>query len=60
MLSDFSPIPGTADGNVCGKYVDLKEPLNHNKTAFPMTLLGDEKVNQLKNLAKSLNRSLLS
>ena len=58
MLADFSPIPTTPDGERCRKYIDLDEPLNHNKTAFPIILLGDEKVNYFKNLCKSLNRSL--
>ncbi len=58
MLSDFSPIPTTPDGDICNKIIDLAEPLNHNKTAFPIRLLGDDKVNLLKSLCKSLNRSL--
>ncbi|AQT68037.1 B12-binding domain/radical SAM domain protein, family [Anaerohalosphaera lusitana] len=58
MLSDFSPIPNTPDGQLCSEYIDLSEPLNHNKTAFPITLLGHDKVSYYKNLCKSLNRSL--
>ena len=56
MLSDFSPIPGTPDGDLCADIVDLSEPLNHNKTAFPIRFLGDEKVNYYKDLCKKLNR----
>lgn len=59
MLSDFSPIPGTPDGELCRQYTDLDEPLNHNKTAFPIRLLGYEKVNYYKDLCRQLNRSLL-
>ena len=42
MLSEFSPIPGTPDGEVCRRWVDLDEPLWHNKTAFPIAYLGQE------------------
>jgi hypothetical protein len=58
MLSDFSPIPDTPDGELCRKYVDLDEPLNHNKTAFPIRLLGFETVNYYKDLCRHLNRNL--
>jgi len=57
-LADFSPIPGTPDGDCCAKYVDLAEPLNHNKTAFPITLLGFNQSNRLKDLQRNLNRNL--
>ena len=58
MLSDFSPIPGTPDGDLCGSIVDLSEPLNHNKTAFPIFYLGDKTVNDYKQLCKQLNRNI--
>jgi radical SAM superfamily enzyme YgiQ (UPF0313 family) len=58
-LADFSPIPGTPDGDCCVKYVDLAEPLNHNKTAFPITLLGFDQSNRLKDLQRNLNRNIL-
>ncbi|MHC5136468.1 MAG: B12-binding domain-containing radical SAM protein [Planctomycetota bacterium] len=58
MLSDFSPIPGTPDGELCRKYTDLDEPLNHNKTAFPIRFLGFDEVNYYKDLCRALNRSL--
>ena len=58
MLADFSPIPGTPDGDQCAKYVDMAEPLNHNKTAFPITLLGFKETNRLKDLQRTLNRNL--
>ena len=58
MLADFSPIPTTPDGQACGKWVDLNEPLLHNKTAFPTITLGFDKVNQFKDMQRKLNRSL--
>lgn len=58
MLADYSPIPGTIDGDNCGSYVDLSEPLLHNKTAFPYIVLGESKLNNIKNLCKHLNRNL--
>jgi radical SAM superfamily enzyme YgiQ (UPF0313 family) len=58
MLSDFSPIPGTQDGDKCNKSTDMTEPLNHNKTAFPIRLLGNDRVNELKDLCRELNGSI--
>jgi hypothetical protein len=60
MLADFSPIPGTPDGEYCRKWVDIDEPLLHNKTAFPIILLGFDETNRLKDLQRQLNRSLQS
>ena len=60
MLADFSPIPGTPDGEYCRKWVDMDEPLFHNKTAFPNILLGFDETNRLKDLQRQLNRSLYS
>lgn len=60
MLADFSPIPGTPDGELCRQYTDLDEPLNHNKTAFPIRLLGRDKVNHIKDLCRKLNEALSS
>jgi hypothetical protein len=57
-LSDFSPIPGTPDGDLCRQYTDLDEPLNHSKTAFPIRFLGFDKVNYYKDLCRKLNREL--
>src|SRR5215510_15026316 len=57
MLSEFSPIPGTADGETCRHWVDLEEPLSHNKTYFTLLTLGETEINRLKNLAAALNRS---
>lgn len=58
MLAEFSPIPGTPDGEACRQWVDLDEPLWHNKTAFPLVFLGADEVKRLKDLANRLNRSL--
>jgi len=58
MLADFSPIPGTPDGEYCRKYIDMDEPLMHNKTAFPIFLLGFSETNRLKDFQRTLNRSL--
>jgi len=57
MLSEFSPIPGTPDGETCRHWVDLEEPLSHNKTYFTLLTLGETEINRLKNLAAALNRS---
>ena len=56
MLSDFSPIPGTPDGELCRRRADLDEPLNHNKTAFTLLSLDETEVNRLKDLARQLNQ----
>lgn len=55
QLSDFSPIPGTPDGDLGGRWVDLDEPLSHNKTYFPIVLLGFERSNYFKQLCRELN-----
>ncbi len=57
MLADFSPIPGTVDGDYCRRWVNMDEPLFHSKTAFPIILLGFEEVNRLKDLQRKLNRT---
>ena len=58
VLSEFSPIPGTPDGERCRQWTDLAEPLSHNKTAFALGRLGLLELNRLKQLAKDLNRQL--
>ena len=55
MLADFSPIPGTPDGEYCRKWVDMDEPLFHNKTAFHVIVLGFEESSRLKDLQRKLN-----
>ena len=59
MLADFSPVPGTPDGEHCREWVDMDEPLFHNKTAFPIILLGFDEINRLKDMQRRLNRNLL-
>jgi radical SAM superfamily enzyme YgiQ (UPF0313 family) len=59
MLSEFSPIPGTPDGEKCRNWVDLDEPLFHNKTAFTQLLLGSERLQALKDKCKQLNAALV-
>jgi radical SAM superfamily enzyme YgiQ (UPF0313 family) len=58
MLSEFSPIPGTPDGERCRQWIDLDEPLWHNKTVFPLVLLGTAEVQRLKALCRALNGRL--
>jgi hypothetical protein len=60
MLADYSPIPGTPDGELCRQWVDMDEPLCHNKSAFPVALLGEREVDRLKELCRRLNRELRS
>jgi len=60
MLSEFSPIPGTPDGELCRHRVNLDEPLSHNKTAYAIQSMGDAEVNRLKQLVRQLNRSFNS
>jgi hypothetical protein len=55
MFSEYSPIPSTPDGELCRKYVDLDEPLNHNKSAFPIVFLGWQKIKYYKTLCRALN-----
>ena len=58
MLSEFSPIPGTPDGEECRKWVNLDEPLYQNKTVFPIIYLGESEVNRLKRRCQELNHKL--
>jgi hypothetical protein len=58
VLADFSPIPGTPDGDRCAQWVDMSEPLMHNKSVFPVILYGFEAVNRLKDLQRQLNREV--
>lgn len=60
MLSEFSPIPGTPDGESCRRWVNLDEPLTHNKTFFPIRVLGAQEVNRLKHLCHNKQRSAFS
>lgn len=55
MLSEYSPIPGTPDGERCREWIDLDEPLEHNKTFFTNTFLGSERTQELKTLCREMN-----
>jgi radical SAM superfamily enzyme YgiQ (UPF0313 family) len=55
MLSEFSPIPNTPDGDACGEWIDLSEPLWSNKTVFPILSLGAPEVDRVKDLCLRLN-----
>ena len=56
MLSEFSPVPGTPDGERAG--VDMVEPLNHNKTAYTIRALGWDEIARLKTLCREGNARL--
>lgn len=56
MLSEYSPVPGTPDGLLGRAWVDVDEPLTHNKTAFTMRVLGWERIQKLKSLCRELNQ----
>ncbi len=56
MLSDFSPVPGTPDGELCADLLDLPEPLNHNKAVYPVLALGTEKIDFYKEFCRKLNK----
>lgn len=58
MLSEFSPVPGTVDGEASRDGADLNEPLNHNKTAFSIRRWGGQTVNELKKLCRERNRQV--
>ncbi len=60
MLSEFAPIPGTPDGELCRTWVDLSEPLNHNKTAFAIRRLGRDRLESLKQICRQRNSDLNS
>ncbi len=56
MLAEYSPVPGTADGERYGPAVAWQEPLWHNKTAFTAKILGWGEVCRLKHLCQQLNQ----
>jgi radical SAM superfamily enzyme YgiQ (UPF0313 family) len=57
LLSEFAPIPGTLDGERSREWVDMAEPLSHNKTAFAIRRLGLDQVKELKELCLQLNQT---
>lgn len=60
MLSEFSPIPGTPDGETLRSSIPLDEPLAHNKTYFAHSFLGGQELNRLKFLCRQMNQETLS
>jgi hypothetical protein len=58
-LSEFSPIPGTPDGDLCGDRTDLNEPLNHNKMAWTIRFYGENGYQQIKELANRITRKIM-
>ena len=56
MLSEYSPIPGTPDGEKAKAYADVDEPLLQNNIVFPIIYYGYETVRRLKSLKNLLNR----
>jgi radical SAM superfamily enzyme YgiQ (UPF0313 family) len=58
LLAEFAPVPGTIDGERCREWIDLDEPLAHNKTAFTLRRLGAGEVTRLKSLCRTLNAAL--
>ena len=58
MLAEYSPVPGTPDGEKCRAQVDLDEPLTHNKTAFTIEIFGWERIQELKTLCRQLNGAM--
>jgi hypothetical protein len=57
-LADFSPVPGTPDGERCRQWADIDEPLWHNKTAFAWARLGEPRLQHLKQRCRDLNARL--
>ncbi len=55
MLSEYSPIPGTPDGEKAREILDIDEPLLQNNIVFPIVYYGQETVNRLKALKNRLN-----
>jgi hypothetical protein len=58
VLSEIFPLPGTPGGKICRRWVDLGEPLWHNKTLFTLGRLGRRGINCLKNRPNALNLRL--
>ncbi len=60
MLSEYSPIPGTPDGERAGEIIDISEPLLQNNIVFPIVYYGMETVSRLKALKQLANAGRLS
>lgn len=59
-LSEFSPIPGTFDGDACAGKTDLGEPLNHNKLAWTLRFYGESSYQEIKEAANSISKEIRS
>lgn len=59
-LSEFSPIPGTPDGDACAAKTDLAEPLNHNKLAWTLRFYGEPCYQKIKETANSISKDVRS
>ena len=59
-LSEFSPIPGTPDGDACSGKTDLAEPLNHNKLAWTLRFYGESCYQKIKETANSISKEIRS
>jgi hypothetical protein len=46
LLSEFSLIPGTLDGEMCRPWLDLQEPLSRYKTFFAILSLRNTQINR--------------
>ncbi len=60
MLSEYSPIPGTPDGEKAKQILDISEPLLQNNIVFPLVYYGHEVVNRLKALKQMANAGQLN
>jgi len=62
-LAEFSPVPGTPFFELCretSRYPIDEDPIFHNKSLFSALKKPDwEKINSLKNLARSIRRAIL-
>ncbi|RKZ00640.1 MAG: radical SAM protein [Candidatus Hydrothermota bacterium] len=58
MLSEFSPIPGTPDGEKARRWIDLDEPLLQNNIVFPIVRYGYDEVSRIKALKNKLNQGI--
>ncbi len=56
MLSEYSPIPGTPDGERAREILDISDPLLQNNIVFPIAYYGYNTVKRLKALKNKLNR----
>lgn len=58
MLSDFSPVPETPDGERAMKEFKITDPLLTNKTAFVLMKYSENFLQKVKNMVKEHNRKI--